>query len=114
MDLLESPTQRIRFVSNSGTEFWTIFTPHWQDETAERGSRADLVRFRRLIPTIFDKSPKDQKAGSHFGSSFIYWRKTWNSAPDRRRWELELISTTPDDHFHTRQHQEAVYIDLPQ
>jgi len=96
--------------TREGKPFVVVYTPHFLRESAERGAKYDKNCFESKITTIFERIPPDQDYGSRFGQSFVYFMKKYNAG--RQRWELELISCTPDIYFNTPNNPDAKYIEL--
>jgi len=94
----------------SNEVFWVIRTPHFLDEARKQGPDFDETCFESKLTEMFDKAAPEQTYGSHFGQSYVYFKKKYNDI--RHRWELELITCTPDRRFHTTERQFAKLIDV--
>lgn len=104
------------FTSAVGLSFVAIFTPHFIERMMERSSiftEAAAREFRTKLPLLFDlMRPHNAKVCyKHAYRSFVYLRRRYNDSPSRKRWELELISVTPDAHGHTEELKYAIPLD---
>jgi hypothetical protein len=85
--------------------FYIVFTPHFLSRQAER--KGDEIFEGLDFDHIFATAEADQcYALPVKGSLFMYIKKKCNEK--RRRWELELISLTPDTHLKTKNENHAI------
>ena len=80
--------------------FVAVLTPHFLEALE---ARANLLPTDTLLRDMFSRmwavGIEDTCCGFQFGAGYVYFKPKWND--NRGRWELELISYTPDDCFHT-------------
>jgi hypothetical protein len=80
------------------SSFVAVFTPHFQAQVCARNaglfSEEDIP-----LEKLWDCGIADECCGVAFGGGFLYYKCKWNTS--RVRWELELISYTPGNFFHT-------------
>jgi hypothetical protein len=104
------------FTSKCGVSFVAIFTPHFIERMMERKDifhEAAAREFRYSLPMLFDlmRQFTGKTVYKHFGRSFVYLRRRFNDLPSRKRWEVELISVTPDVRGHTDELKFAIPLD---
>jgi hypothetical protein len=102
--------------SKCGVGFVAIFTPHFIERMMERKdifTETAAREFRSLLPLLFDvmRQHSGKTCYKHFGRSFVYLKRKFNDSPSRNRWEVELISVTPDVHGHTEELKFAIPLD---
>ena len=96
------------YINKNG--YTVVATPHFMKMCDER---LDIkpTNIPLYFDTMYNKAEKDIRYGSYFDSGcYVYYRRIWNGS--RQRNELELISMTPSEHFHTKNHDFAVMIEL--
>jgi len=96
------------YINRNG--YTVVGTPHFMEMCAKR---ADIkpTNISENFDKMYSMAEKNVRCGSYFDSGcYVYYRKIWNDK--RLRNELELISMTPSEHFHTKNHNFAVMIDL--
>lgn len=104
------------FTSKCGVGFVAIFTPHFIERMMERKdifTEGAAREFRASLSLLFDimRQHTGKTVYKHFGRSFVYMKRVFNSSPSRNRWEVELISVTPDVHGHTDELKFAIPLD---
>ena len=104
------------YVSKCGVHFVAIFTPHFIERMMERSTifTASVASdFRATLPLLFDimRQHNGKTVYKHVGRSFVYMKRRFNDSPSRNRWEVELISVTPDAHGHTEELKFAIPLD---
>jgi hypothetical protein len=96
------------YINKNG--YTVVATPHFMEMCYEREDikPTDIANY---FDVMYANAPKNIRCGSYFKSGcYVYYRKIYNSM--RRRMEMEMISMTPADHFHTRNHDFAKEIDV--
>jgi len=104
------------FESKCGVKFTAVFTPHFIEMMMQR---ADIFtpslanKFRADLPELFDvmRQHNDKCVHKHVGRSYVYMKRKFNEHPSRKRWEVELISVTPDVHAHTEELKYSIPLD---
>ena len=87
-----------RYVSMDG--YVVVFTPHFNTQFDQRAAlHAGAKLDGRYVGALWRQSPVANTVAVAFGNGYIYARKAFNSW--RNRWELELISFTPNKHVNT-------------
>jgi hypothetical protein len=86
--------------------YTVVFTPHFNNQFDSRvklheGAKLDNC----FVGSLWSQSPENQIVAVAFGAGYIYSRKAFNSW--RNRWELELISFTPNKHIQTLNNKSA-------
>jgi len=82
------------------TGYTVVFTPHFNTQFDQRANlHGDAKLDTKYVSALWRQSPAAQIVAVAFGSGYIYARKAFNSW--RNRWELELISFTPNKHVNT-------------
>jgi len=108
--LTESTVQFLPMKSACGVSFVVVFTPHFLDRMRERVhifSTSDAAKMRSDLPRLFDEARRGSTRGSEdtfydeYGRSYVYFKRKFNESRDR--WEMEMISVTPNDRAHTRE-----------
>lgn len=91
--------------------FVAVLTPHfieqWYDREHLVPAGWDVEDY---IQDIWDIADVDVTFGVQFANAFVYGKKKYNHS--RNRWELELISLTPANHFHTQDKKFAQLIKI--
>lgn len=82
--------------------FTLVLTPHYLDRRDERTARGETDLIDELdLNDIFNNANNLQCYALEVnGNMYLYLRRAWNKI--RKRWELELISITPNNHLQTR------------
>jgi hypothetical protein len=85
--------------------FVAVFTPHYQIQAQKRQASP-------LNPSMLERmwavGVENECCGFKLNSGFVYYKCIWNAG--RNRWELELISFTPANRFHTHDKQFAIQV----
>jgi hypothetical protein len=91
--------------------FTAVYTPHFIDAILSRrallpepieypnGNPFSLIH--NMLERLWAVGIEDKCVGFQFGQGYVYYKCKWNVG--RNRWELELISFTPNKQFHTRE-----------
>ncbi len=91
-----------------------VFTPHFREQVIKRQELMPagwtIDKATEFLNALWDKATIDQTFGVKFGSGYLYGKKIYNGI--RKRFELELISFTPADNFHTQNRTFAKLITL--
>ena len=91
------------------SDFVAVFTPHFRIQAEERGdglfSESDIP-----LEAMWKAGIEDKCCGCDFLGGFLYYKCKWNLR--RERWELELISFTPSNKFHTDNLKFAIKVSL--
>lgn len=91
------------------SSFTVVFTPHFIGAVQ---SRKELLLNAPPISSLFERlwavGIEDTCTGCKYGKGYIYYKCKWNV--QRNRWELELISFTPAQKFHTHSKKYAVEV----
>ena len=78
--------------------FTAVFTPHFLEQAQARGLHGHMMPASH-IERVWSIVRQGAVSGYHINGGYAYCRKIWNEI--RRRWELEYISYTPSNFFHT-------------
>lgn len=97
---------RVRYLETS--EFVAVFTPHFLEGIIARGSLLPSTPIESMLSRMWAVGIEDECCGFKFGQGFVYYKCKWNIGRDR--WELELISFTPGNNFHTRNRNFAIEV----
>ena len=97
-------------LDGNAVRYTAVLTPHFLVRARERGYRVGGVMLRELVPAMWWAAITNECCGAEVGECFIYFKRKYNNK--RRRWELELISLTPNDNFHTENKKFAVKVIL--
>ncbi len=90
--------------------YTVVATPHFMEMCHDRPDIKphDIAEY---FDVMYKRAEKNVRCGSYFKSGcYVYYRKIWNNR--RNRMEMELISMTPSDHFHTKNHDFAIEINI--
>lgn len=91
--------------------FTVVCTPHFLEALTARN---DLLPpkghpgLESMFERLWKVGIENTCTGFSWGAGFIYYKCKFNDK--RRRWELEFISFTPDNNFHTRNRNFAVKV----
>jgi hypothetical protein len=104
------------FTSKCGVKFVAIFTPHFVEMMLARQDifgEAAANSFRASLPMLFDimRQHNGKCVHKHVSRSYVYMKRRFNDSPSRNRWEVELISVTPDIHAHTAELKYSIPLD---
>ena len=97
-----------KYINKNG--YVVVQTPHITEMSIKR---PDIFpkNLNKFYDKMFHQSYYNVRYGSYFDSNcYIYFRRIYNHI--RRREELELISITPSNHFHTNNLKCATWMDL--
>lgn len=99
-------TYRPRYIRTP--DFTVVVTPHYQESVALRQDLLPSTTVDAMFDRMWAVGIEDVCCGFEWGRGFLYYRCKWNVR--RERWELELITFTPNWSFHTRQLQFAEFV----
>lgn len=89
--------------------FTVVLTPHFLTQAQKRGLRGSLMPAAHF-EKAWSVAPQGIVCGYPISDGYAYCRKIWNGV--RSRWELEYISFTPSDFFHTERLQHAIMVNV--
>jgi hypothetical protein len=88
--------------------FVVVITPHFRQMFEARNGPDMTDDLHRQVWSILQPG---EVSGFAWGNGYAYCRAQWNAI--RNRWELEYISYTPANNFHTRNRNYARFIEVP-
>ncbi len=90
--------------------FVCVLTPHFIEQIGRRSNFLPTTPLSSLFEKMWGKGIEDECMGFSHGGGFVYYKCKWNKG--RERWEMELISFTPSNRFHTRSKNFAMEVCL--
>ena len=97
---------RPKYIKRS--DFMAVFTPHFLESLISRYKLLPNLSVESMLNKMWRVGIEDRCTGFPFGKGYLYYKCKWNRR--RARWELELISFTPNKQFHTSALQYAIEV----
>jgi hypothetical protein len=98
---------RPKYIKRSS--FTAVFTPHFLEALICRNRYLPgNTSIESMLERMWEVGIEDRCTGFSFGEGYLYYKCKWNNRRDR--WELELISFTPNKQFHTSALQYAIEV----
>jgi hypothetical protein len=88
--------------------FVAVLTPHFLQALQSRSDLLPAMPLSDMFRRCWAVGIENECCGFRFGQGYVYYKCKWHSY--RGRWELEFISFTPTNNFHTNSKKFAIEV----